>query len=263
VAGFACRQLTVTVRAFRRRPPFASDGLPPPFLPPALRGLLAPVLSLFPPVRHGTARVGRIDMRAPTLVVGREDGRCTCRQGCVLDRARLPLGQARESAVLEGPEQSGFLPVSRSSGKGQARSDRNFNGRMELWNYVPGEMLRTPFRSRRVPTPCRIRWIRRARLPVAPLVAPAQPKPRTPAPWKPSPPRCSGCPRRTAPASSRCCWGMTRRGTPPIMPRRAFRGSPRERKRRDRGLTSLPPAGRRGAINAGAGGAARDRFSSV
>ena len=95
---------------------------------------------------------GHIDLRAqaemlsalrsytPTLVVGREDGRCPCRQGCVLDRARLPLGQARESAVLEGPEESGFLPVSRSSGKGQARPDRNFNGRMELWHCVPGEM---------------------------------------------------------------------------------------------------------------------------
>src|SRR6516165_2624207 len=77
----------------------------------------------------------------PTLVVGRKDGRCTCRQGCVLDRARLPLGPARESAVLEGPEKSGFLPVSRSSGKGPARSDRNFNGRMELWNCFPGAML--------------------------------------------------------------------------------------------------------------------------
>jgi hypothetical protein len=38
---------------------------------------------------------------------------------------------------LEGPS---FLHASRSSGKGQARLGRNFNGRKDLWKCSPGEL---------------------------------------------------------------------------------------------------------------------------
>jgi len=63
VAGFACRQVTVTVRVFHRRPPFASDGLAPP-----LRGLLAPVLSLFPALLAYKLACGFVPSARPLCV---------------------------------------------------------------------------------------------------------------------------------------------------------------------------------------------------
>jgi hypothetical protein len=48
-------------------------------------------------------------------------------------RACQTPGQARDGNDLGSPEEPSFLHALRPSGKGQAGSDRNFNGSMELW----------------------------------------------------------------------------------------------------------------------------------